>query len=343
MKLKILITGGAGFIGSFLSLYLKQQLPHSHIIAFDNLSRRGSELNIPLLQQQEIEFIHGDIRNSEDLHMPFDILIECSANPSILSVRNDPYKNLQTNLVGSINCFEQVRVNHAAIIFLSTSRVYSIHELNNVSLLEQDLCFDGQGFSVNEHFSTASPISLYGASKLSSEKILQEYAHDYHVPSIINRCGLIAGPGQFGKSDQGVVALWVAQHLFQKPVTYVGYQGKQVRDILHVEDLCKLIYIQVLSFKRYYGEIFNVGGGAYRTASLKQLTNYCTTVLNQPAPNYQYNPTERPNDIKWYVTNNEKVSQTFNWQPNKFPLQVVEDIAQWMKQNTLVQKLMKSL
>src|SRR5690606_7583876 len=141
---------------------------------------------------------------------------------------------VQTNLGGTLNCLEWARRQGAAVVFLSTSRVYSIAPLREVGLRETETRFEiaesqalpgVSAAGVAEDFPTHLPRSLYGATKLASEMMVQEYAEAYGVPAVINRCGVIAGPGQFGKVDQGVFTLWVANHYFGKPLRYTGFGG----------------------------------------------------------------------------------------------------------------------
>jgi CDP-paratose 2-epimerase len=258
MTRQVLITGGAGFVGSSLGLGLAQRYPDWKIIALDNLKRRGSELNIPRLKQAGIEFVHGDVRNAEDLEasaLPVDLILECSAEPSVLAGYTSPGYVLQTNLIGTINCLELARQNQADFIFISTSRVYPIAYLNQLNYTETDTRFqlseqqDLPGvsqFGISEQFPLDLPRSLYGSTKLASELIINEYGDAYGLRTLINRCGVLTGPWQMGKVDQGVFALWVANHYFQKSLKYIGYggTGKQVRDFLHVADLLDLIDIQ---------------------------------------------------------------------------------------------------
>ena len=195
----ILVTGGAGFVGSNLSIKLKADYPSSRVIALDNLKRRGSELNIPRLRSNNVEFIHGDIRNKEDIEQigQFDLMIECSAEPSVLAGYNEsPAYLINTNLVGTINCLEAIRKNKADIIFLSTSRVYPVDALNQLPYDERETRFDltkkskTTGVSVegiSESFTLNGPRSLYGATKLASEILLTEYVDMYGIHGIINR------------------------------------------------------------------------------------------------------------------------------------------------------------
>ena len=243
---KILITGGSGFVGSNLAVSSKLKYPKVKVIALDNLCRRGSELNIIRLKKNDIEFIHGDIRSPEDLELKekIDLIIECSAEPSVLSgYGGSPGYVIDTNLTGSINCFELARKNKADIVFLSTSRVYPYGGINNLKVVEDDTRFKWQneqdenikGWSeegIDVNFPLEGPRSMYGATKLCSEIILKEYISMYGLRGVVNRCGVIAGPWQFGKVSQGVFTLWMLAHFFKKPLKYIGFGGcgKQVRD-----------------------------------------------------------------------------------------------------------------
>lgn len=226
--MKILITGGAGFVGSYLAKAFRDE--GAGVTVLDNLKRRGSELNLAEFQRRGIDFKHGDIRQRADLDVlkdHYDLFIEASAEPSVLAgLDGAPDYLLQTNLLGTLNCLEFARRSAGAFLFLSTSRVYSIEALRAVALREGTTRFDiaeaankPPGLSshgISEDFSVATARSLYGASKLASELFVQEYQNTYGLPCLIDRCGVIAGPGQFGKVDQGVFTLWMARHYFQK-------------------------------------------------------------------------------------------------------------------------------
>lgn len=292
MSRKVLITGGAGFVGSALGLGLAERYPDWKITALDNLKRRGSELNLPRLKQVGIEFIHGDVRNKEDLDpvaLQPDIILECSAEPSVLAGYTSPGYVLQTNLVGTINCLELARQTHADFIFLSTSRVYPIAHLSALKFTETETRFqllDDQSLGgvssqgISEEFPLDGARSLYGATKLASELLIAEYADAYGIITLINRCGVLTGPWQMGKVDQGVFALWMAFHYFQKSLKYIGYggTGKQVRDFLHIADLLDLIDLQIHNFDKLKGQTFNVGGGAENTLSLYETTQLCQKI-----------------------------------------------------------------
>jgi CDP-paratose 2-epimerase len=341
--MKILITGGAGFVGSYLALSFARESSH-RIVVFDNLKRRGSELNLGDLRRAGIEFVHGDIRNPEDfesLSDNFDLFIDASAEPSVLAgVKESPAYVLKTNLGGTLNCLEFARGRAGGFIFLSTSRVYSIEPLRNLKLaetksrfvLEVVQPFPGVGTQgIDENFPVHQARSFYGASKLASEMIVQEYASQYQFPSVINRCGVIAGPGQFGKADQGVFTYWVAAHLFNRPLKYTGFggEGKQVRDVLHPSDLFDLIHAQLGKLASLRGDVYNVGGSLTSSVSLKELTGLCQEVTSKEVEIASDAQTHSV-DIPLYVSDNRKVSQAFSWTPQRTHREIVEEIAAWI-------------
>ncbi len=347
----ILITGGCGFVGSSLAIKFKTNYPKTNIICLDNLKRRGSELNISRLKEGGIEFFHGDIRNKEDLKAvgQVDIIIECSAEPSVLAGYNSsPEYLINTNLLGTINCLEKARKEQAAFIFLSTSRVYPIKTINKLSYVEKETRFelgDNQsipGVSENgfgEMLSLLGPRSLYGATKLASELIIQEYIDMYGVKSVINRCGLLTGPWQFGKVDQGVVVLWVARHYWKQKLSYIGFggEGKQVRDMLHIDDLYRLLAIQIKNLSEYNGEIFNVGGGLEVSLSLRELTALCEEITGNRIE-ISKEKENRQADIPFYVTDNSKISKMSGWAPRIKPQDIVKDIYSWIVTNENILK-----
>lgn len=342
---RILVTGGAGFVGSNLAVMLKQDLPGAEVISLDNLKRRGSELALKRLKAANVEFIHGDIRNREDLEMPrIDLLIECAAEPSVLAgISSSPDYLTNTNMVGTLNCLELARKDDADVVFLSTSRVYPMTHINNLHYKEEKTRFQLQGeqplpgaseHGIAEQFPLDKPRSLYGATKLMSEIMIGEYIDTYHLRAIINRCGVITGPWQMGKVDQGVFVLWVAKHYFKKELSYIGYggTGKQVRDFIHIADLYRAIKHQMDSFSTYSGEIYNVGGGLQNSVSLQELTKLCEEVTGNKI---KISPVvdERPADLISFVTDSRKFKERSGLDWQKGPRETVEDIYNWIKAN----------
>ena len=339
----ILITGGAGFVGSCLALGLRRHREGVRVIALDNLKRRGSELNLSRLREAGVEFVHGDIRNPEDLDAAgkVDLILECSAEPSVLSgYGGSPAYVLNTNLTGSINCFELARRHGAGVIFLSTSRVYPVAAINGLSYTEQETRFaldaaqpmpGASALGIAEDFPLDGPRSLYGATKLCSELVLQEYQDMYGVKAVINRCGVITGPWQMGKVDQGVVVLWVARHVYGGRLGYIGFGGlgKQVRDMFHVEDLLQLILYEIDHLDALSGKVFNAGGGIGVSTSLLELTKLCQEVTGNTIAIANV-VEDRPADIRLYVTDNTRVTQATGWSPRHGVKAIVTYIHAWI-------------
>ena len=289
--MRILITGICGFVGSSLALEMKVHAQDLSIFGLDNLSRPGSELNRGALRKAGIQFIHGDIRNPSDLEgLPsVDWVIDAAANPSVLagvSGQASSRQVMEHNLVGTVNLLEYCKQRKAGLIMLSTSRVYSLEELCALPIEVRQDAFvprferiTERGVSaagIAEAFSTRPPLSLYGAAKLASEILILEYSQVFGFPAYINRCGVMAGAGQFGKPDQGIFSFWI--HSFQKrrPLKYIGFggSGHQVRDALHPRDLASLLLKQL---RQQSGSTtpLNVSGGMANVMSLAQLSAWC--------------------------------------------------------------------
>jgi CDP-paratose 2-epimerase len=344
--MRIVVTGGAGFVGSSLCLALKQKYPDYDIFAFDNLKRRGSELNLPDLLQNNIAFIHGDIRNVEDISAveKFDVLIEASAEPSVMAgLNSDPSYVINNNLFGSIHCFNACLKHNAKLIFLSTSRVYPIQTIENAVYTEEETRFvfspdqNQKGISdagISEGLSLEGARSFYGTTKLASELFIKEYSEFYGLKAAVTRFGVIAGPRQMGKTDQGVVTLWMAKHYWKQSLKYIGYggTGKQVRDILHIEDLVDLVDLQIHNIDLFTGRIYNAGGGVENSASLQEMTAICEKITGNKIKIDTEKET-RPADLRMYVTDNSKITKETGWKPKKNVEQVFEDIYHWIKDN----------
>jgi len=340
--MNVLIAGGAGFVGSNLAKGLKEKYPAWQVVALDNLKRRGSELNIEWLKAAGVEFVHGDIRNREDLqfaHTP-DVIIDAAAEPSVLAGLDGSTDYLvNTNLNGTVNLLNLAVRSHAKFIFLSTSRIYPIEHLEHLKYTETETRFalsDDEPFckGVSETFPLDGARTFYGATKLASELILQEEQAFRGLQAVVNRCGVIAGPRQMGKVDQGVVVLWMARHFWQKPLQYIGYggSGKQVRDVMHVLDLFDLIDYQINNFDAVSGKIYNVGGGIEVSFSLRELTALCEVITGNRIPIASVNET-RMGDVPIYLTDHSKVSHETGWQPKRTLMSILKDVYDWIKKD----------
>ena len=351
---KILITGGAGFVGSNIAVALKRHYSDLQVIALDNLYRKGSELNLPRLQRNGIEFIRGDVRNPQDIARAgkIDFLIECSAEPSVLAGKDgDTDYLVQTNLYGAVNCAEYCRKNNSGMVFLSTSRVYPIEPLVNCNLIEKStrfelsdeqkvygLCSKG----VSEDFPMKGARSIYGATKYAAEIMLEEYRQTFSIPIIINRCGVIAGPWQFGKVDQGIAVFWLASHMFGKPLKYIGFggAGKQVRDMMHIDDLVELVLLQLKEPAKFANGVWNAGGGREISVSLLELTEICGKLTGKKVLIGSDTET-RYADIPVYISNAREINTFCGWKA-KLPIEkIIEDIYVWLKETPEAQKLLK--
>jgi CDP-paratose 2-epimerase len=264
---RLLVTGGAGFVGANTAIALKERHPDWDVTALDNLHRRGSELNVERLGAAGVRFVRGDVRERADIEAagPFTALVECSAEPSVMA---SPDVLVPVNLFGAHNCFEVARAHGAQVLFLSTSRVYPLAALEALRYEETETRFellDRDG--IDESFPLEGSRTTYGATKLAAEILLAEYDAG---PWTVVRFGVIAGPWQMGKVDQGVFAHWLLSHRLGLPLRYIGYggTGKQVRDLLHVDDAVDLIERQLLDPEAWSGRTFNAGGGRRVSLSL---------------------------------------------------------------------------
>ena len=353
MHKHVLITGGAGFVGSNLCLAIRESLPAVRVTALDNLHRRGSELNLARLLAAGVQFVHGDVRVPSDLvsgSLNPDLVIECSAEPSAQAgYGGSPEFLIETNLAGAYHCLELCRKTKADIIFISTSRVYPYGRLNSLPYSESSTRFElggvelgglelgdlARGVSakgITEDFPLEGARSLYGTTKLAAELLVEEYSDAYGFNFILNRFGLLTGPGQMAKADQGVIALWVAAHYYEFPLSYIGFggTGKQVRDFLHIHDFCALLLDQIRNFGSYTGQRFNAGGGLANSLSLLETTELCRQATGNRIA-IGSSPANRPADVRVYVSDYSRVESITGWKPRIGASQTISDIHAWLE------------
>lgn len=338
--MKILISGVCGFVGSHIARHLIQSHEGISIVGLDNLARQGSETNRLTLKQLGVRLFHGDIRMASDLEtLPqVDWVIDAAAQPSVLAGRDGKTsvrQLLEHNLGGTINLLEYCRATQAGFILLSTSRVYSIPVLARLPLREESSAYtlDPQQSwpdavspaGVTEAFSTEAPISLYGATKLASERLAQEYAAGFHVPVWINRCGVLAGAGQFGTAEQGIFSYWLHAHSGRRTLKYLGFGGHgfQVRDALHPRDLASMVDYQLRS--EGPGRLMNVSGGQANSMSLAQLNQWCDQRFGPHQP--LADGSERPYDIPWLILDSSQAIASTGWKPEISLPQILDEIA----------------
>lgn len=338
-------------MGSNLCILLKEKYPQYSVVALDNLKRRGSELNLSRLAERGIGFVHGDIRAKEDLAAieKVDAIIDAAAEPSVLAgIGSSTDYLVQTNFNGTVNLLNLAVRDKADFIFLSTSRVYPIAALEKLLYSEGDTRFvlnenqPNEGASaqgISEAFPLSGARSFYGSTKLASELMIQEYQAFFGLQAVVNRCGVISGPYQMGKVDQGVIVLWMARHFWKKDVAYFGYggEGKQVRDVLHIHDLFRLVDFQLHNMNTVQGKLYNAGGGLGVSVSLNELTQRCAQITGNRVGQSSVSA-NRVGDVPIYITDNALVTNELNWKPEKSVDDILTEVFHWIKNNETILK-----
>jgi CDP-paratose 2-epimerase len=331
---KILVTGGCGFVGSNIIFKLKKKFNNYRFYSLDNLSRKGSKFNYQRLKNDAVKNYCFDIASGKKiLKLPkFSIIIDCCAEAAVEFSKKDYDRVISTNFLGTYNLLKKAKKDKSKIIFISSSRVYSINDLNNLvnnkKVLNKEIKIKKK---IDEDFNVLNPRSIYGFSKLSSELLIQEFSYAFGIKYLINRCGVLSGPWQYGVEDQGFMSLWMRKHLAKGTLKYKGFggYGNQVRDVLHIDDLCRLLAIQVRKITKVNNLIFNVGGGLKNAISLIKLTQFCQKITGNKIK-IRISPETSIYDIPYYVTNNKKVSSIYNWYPKKNLLNILYDLYSWM-------------
>lgn len=348
--MKVLITGVCGFVGSSLARWFREHrdAERLEVVGIDNLSRAGSEINRNSLGALGVKVVHGDVRLPADLEMfrGVDWVVDAAANPSVLAGIDGSTTSRQLvehNLVGTLNLLEYCKSREAGLVLLSTSRVYSITPLASLEMEQVGQAFrprlptaDMVGITeagLSEGFPTAAPISLYGATKLASEAVALEYFHAFGLPVWINRCGVLAGAGQFGHVAQGIYTYWINSHLRRHPLRYIGFGGTgyQVRDCLHPSDLASLVIRQMECGEEYRPRVVNVAGGVENCMSLAELTAWCDQRFGQNP--VLADPSPRPFDVPWMVLDSRLAAEEWRWSPEISLEAILEEIAEHAEKN----------
>ena len=331
--MKVIVTGGCGFIGSNICEFLKNL--SFEVVSIDNLSKIYSRLNLKRLSNLNIKNYNIDVSDKNKfikLNYKSDIIIDCCADPAVECSRTDILKNINNNLITTYNILEKAKKDNSKLIFISTSRIYPIKDSRqkfNTFLKKKNINF------FNEDSNIIGTKTIYGFSKLASEMIIKEYNYAFNIDYLINRCGLITGPWQFGKVEQGLVSLWLWKHLNKdNNLYYKGYNGSgnQIRDILFINDLCELVYLQIKKFKKIKNQTFCVGGGIKNSVNLNQLTKICEQITKNKLK-IKHDLYTSIYDIPFYITSLDKVKKYYNWRP-KTDLKIgLYAILEWMNKN----------
>jgi len=341
---RVLITGGAGFVGANVAVALARRHNDWRIVALDNLRRRGAELNLARLRESGVQFVHGDVRERADLEAVgrIDAIVECSSEPSVLAGLDGGLDYLvRTNLVGAFNCLELARTRDAYLVFLSTSRVYPVATLADVRLEESEMRFELAAdqelpgvtrAGISERFPLEGARTPYGATKLAAELLIAEFRESFGLRAVVDRCGVIAGPWQMGKVDQGVFSYWLLAHYFGRPLEYIGFGGvgKQVRDLLHVDDLVDLLDDQLGRPGHWDGITANVGGGRPCSLSLCETTDLCRELTGHVVE-IQASADNRPGDVPVYVSDCSRLLDHTEWRPRRDARAILGDVLTWVQ------------
>lgn len=328
--MKILITGICGFVGSSLARFWRETSPDWTISGLDNFIRPGSEGNRLALKRLGVKLSHADLRSASDLEMleGADFVVDAAANPSVLAGLDGKASSRQIvehNLIGTINLLEYCKKWRSGLVLLSSSRVYSIPPLAALPVrMENDAYVPDVSKSlpggisaagIAETFSTEPPVSFYGGTKLASEVLALEYGESFAFPVWVNRCGVLAGAGQFGRPDQGIFAYWLHSWKQGRPLRYIGFDGRghQTRDVLHPHDVARLITLQMNFTGRGKSRLINVSGGAGSSMSLRQLSAWCAARWD--SRQVESAPEPRPFDLPWVVLDSSLAQLEWDWKP----------------------------
>ncbi len=340
--MKILITGACGFVGTTLARAFAQSDGGHSLFGLDNFIRPGSESNRAELKQLGVKLFHGDLRAPSDLEsLPaVDFVIDAAANPSVLAGvdgKTSSRQLIEHNLLGTVNMLEFCKQHRAGFILLSTSRVYSIPPLAKLAVEPVNHAFQPAAHSplpdgltaagISETFSTQAPVSLYGATKLTSESLALEYGETFNLPVFINRCGVLAGAGQFGRADQGIFAYWINSYMRCRTLKYIGFggQGHQVRDCLHPRDLVPLLEKQMSAPALPVDDrLVNCAGGSRSARSLRQLSDWCAAKFG--AHEIAVDATPRAFDLPWVVLDSAKAKRVWGWEPQTSTDAILDEI-----------------
>lgn len=335
MSQSILITGGAGFIGVNSARHFASK--GWKVTVVDNLSRRGTEDNLQWLQAQSpIAFERADIRDAAAMErivgqVKPDVLLHLAAQVAVTTSVIDPREDFEINALGTFNMLEAVRKQSPETFFItaSTNKVYG--KMHNVEVVERNGRYEYRdlthGVTEDQQLDFHSP---YGCSKGVADQYTIDYSRIYGLRTVAFRQSCIYGTRQFGIEDQGWVAWFTIAAVLGKKITIYG-DGKQIRDVLHVDDLVRAYEAAASHQDQASGQAFNIGGGPGNTMSLLELLAYLKEELKIDIP-LQWDDW-RPGDQPVFVCNLKKANDLLGWQPAISVREGVKSLSQWVSQN----------
>jgi len=336
--MKILITGGAGFVGANLAVHFSDK--GHEVVCMDNLVRRGSENALPRLRKHKVHFLHGDIRNKEDLtHLPKDIniILNTAGETTATAGYHNPEFDIMNNTIGVMNLLEFARKNNSGLIQWSTNKVFSGDRLNAIKTTEKETRLEISDEKYNQGIPEDFPVeggehSIYGLTKLMSDLMCQEYSKAFGVKTVVNRFSCLCGPYQWSKVNQGWFTHLAASFQFKLPLQYIGWNGKQVRDILYIDDVAKLIDLQIEKIDDISGETFNIGGGPKFTISVREAVSVLEGLFGHSVP-IEVLKDPRRADQGVYVSDIRKAKKVLGWEPKVSPKEAYSRITDWIRQD----------
>ena len=319
--MKILIAGGCGFVGGNMAVYFAAK--GHKVICVDNLFHKGATKNVTRLREAGAIVVTQKIQAYKPTKEDYpDVILNCSAQSGSVYGIETPLADFYGNVETTVACLELARQIGSSLIHWSTNKVYSCDQILN----------DGTPDSPSPD--TYGIRSIYGATKLSAEILIEEYSQLYGIDCIRNRFSCLAGPHQWSRTDQGWITLWVISHILKRPLVYYGFDGNQVRDVLHIDDMINLIDRQLIYLigkketSETVNQIYNVGGGPENAISLRKCTEICEEITGNQLK-ITSDPIPRWADQEIYVSTLDYLKEDFNWQPNKSPETTIRDIYDW--------------
>lgn len=331
----VLITGGAGFIGSNLAAFYAKK--GKQVVILDNLKREKTEHNLLWLKQnysENIRFIKADILAEstllKDIIEDVDVVFHLAGQVAVTTSVQNPIDDCKINILGTLKVLEAIRSSKKkpALLYSSTNKVYG--DLHSLEVKETPLRYIQTqhpfGIAEDQLLDFHSP---YGCSKGAADQYVRDYARIYRLKTVVFRQSCIYGYRQFGVEDQGWVAWFVIAAMTGKQMTIYG-TGKQVRDILFIEDLCAAYDAAINTLEKTSGQIYNIGGGHTNTLSLLELIQILEKKLQKKIP--VIFAAQRPGDQPIFVCDVRKAHQDFGWAPTISVEQGVDSLLSWVSQ-----------